>query len=75
MKKLKQILSLSILIISGVLNAQIGIGTLVPDTSSILDLSSTTKGFLMPRMTTNQQTALVSPAIGLTLFNITTNQI
>lgn len=75
MKKLKQILSLSILIISGVLSAQIGIGTLVPDNSSILDLSSTTKGFLLPRMTTTQQTALISPAIGLSVFNITTNQI
>lgn len=56
-------------------NAQIGIGTNSPDASSILDLSSTTKGFLLPRMTTEQQTALISPAIGLTIFNITSGQI
>ncbi len=56
-------------------NAQIGIGTNTPDASSLLDLSSTTKGLLLPRMTTLQQTALVSPAIGLTVYNISNNQI
>ncbi len=56
-------------------NAQIGIGTNSPDASSILDLSSTTKGLLMPRMTTVQQNDLVNPAIGLTIFNITSGQI
>jgi hypothetical protein len=55
-------------------NAQIGIGTTSPDNSSLMDLSSTTKGFLLPRMTTAQQTALLNPAIGLAVFNTTTNQ-
>jgi hypothetical protein len=55
--------------------SQVGIGTVTPDASSILDLSSTTKGVLLPRMTTLQQTDLASPAIGLTVFNITTGQI
>ena len=59
----------------GTANAQIGIGTSSPDASSILDLSSTTKGFLMPRMTTIEQLALVNPAIGLTIFNTTSGQI
>ena len=57
------------------INAQVGIGTSEPDPSAILDLSSTTKGLLMPRMTTLQQTDLVNPAIGLTIFNTTTGQI
>ncbi len=56
-------------------NAQIGIGTNTPDASALLDLSSTTKGLLLPRMTTLQQTALVSPAIGLTIFNTTSGQL
>ncbi|HCQ14364.1 MAG TPA: hypothetical protein DIU01_14085, partial [Flavobacterium sp.] len=32
-----------------------------------------TTGFLLPRMTTAQKTALVNPAKGLTIFNTTTN--
>lgn len=55
--------------------AQIGIGTSSPDASAILDLSSTTKGLLLPRMTTLQQTNLVNPAIGLMIYNTSTGQI
>ena len=55
--------------------AQIGLGTSSPDKSAVLDLSSNTKGFLMPRMTTLQQSNLVNPAIGLMVYNTTTNQI
>jgi len=43
----------------------IGIGTAVPDASSILDLSSTTKGALIPRMTAAQRGAISTPAEGL----------
>lgn len=56
-------------------NAQIGIGTPSPDASALLDLTSTTKGLLLPRMTTVQQAAIINPAIGLTIFNTTTGQI
>lgn len=56
-------------------NAQIGIGTSSPDASAVLDLTSTTKGLLLPRMTTVQQAAIANPAIGLTIFNTTTGQI
>lgn len=31
--------------------AQVGIGTLVPDNSALLDLVSSERGFLMPRLT------------------------
>lgn len=75
MKKYRRILLFSFLILTGIAHAQVGIGTTSPDTSSVLDLSSTTKGFLLPRMTTVQQTALLNPAIGLTVFNTTSNQI
>ena len=43
----------------------------LPDTSAMLDVSSTTKGFLMPRMTTVQRDAITLPATGLTIFNTT----
>lgn len=55
--------------------SQIGIGTSTPDESAILDLSSTTQGLLLPRMTTLQQVALNNPAIGLMIYNTTTGQI
>jgi uncharacterized protein (TIGR02145 family) len=45
--------------------AQVGIGTTTPHTSALLDISSTTKGFLPPRMTTAQMNAITSPATGL----------
>jgi hypothetical protein len=40
--------------------------------SSILELSSTTQGFLPPRMTTTQRDAIASPATGLVIYNTTT---
>jgi len=45
-----------------------------PDASAIFQISSTTKGSLGPKMTTVQRDAIVSPAIGLEIFNTTTNQ-
>jgi len=50
----------------------VGVGTTTPDVSSILDVSSTTKGFLPPRMTTTQRDAITLPANGLLIFNTTT---
>lgn len=40
-----------------------------PVTSAILDLTSTTRGFLSPRMTTTQRTAISSPATGLLVYD------
>ena len=51
--------------------AQQGIGTATPDSSAALDISSTTKGFLPPRMTIAQRNAIVSPAKGLVIYNTT----
>ncbi|PCJ85560.1 MAG: hypothetical protein COA57_07385 [Flavobacteriales bacterium] len=45
----------------------------VPDASAILDATSTTKGALLPRMTTFQRDAIASPANGLTIYNIDCN--
>lgn len=42
-----------------------------PNTSSILDLQGTTKGFLPPRMTTAQKNAIATPASWLQLTDIT----
>ena len=47
----------------------VGVGTLTPNQSAVLDLTSTTKGVLIPRMTTAQRDAIVSPAAGLQILN------
>lgn len=52
-------------------NNNIGVGTGTPDASAKLDVTSTTKGFLPPRMTTSQRDAIASPADGLMIYNST----
>jgi len=52
-------------------NAQVGIGTTDPHASSILELSSTTSGLLIPRVTTTQMNAIGTPATGLVVYNTT----
>ena len=44
----------------------------VPDPSAILDVQSTQKGILIPRMNTTQRSAIVNPATGLLVFDTTT---
>jgi hypothetical protein len=48
--------------------SQVGIGTTTPVASSQLDVTSTTKGFLPPRMTYAQKNAIASPASGLIIW-------
>lgn len=45
-----------------------GIGTLTPDASSLLDITSTSKGMLIPRMTKTQRDAIVTPVTGLLIY-------
>lgn len=45
-----------------------GIGTITPAASSLLEIKSTTKGFLLPRMTSAQKLAIVSPDTGLLVY-------
>ena len=54
-------------------NGNVGIGTATPVASAILDLTSTTQGFLPPRMTATQASAISSPAKGLILYSTDTN--
>ena len=53
----------------------VGIGTTTPAASAQLDVSSTSKGFLPPRMTTTDRNAIESPATGLIIYNTTTNSL
>jgi hypothetical protein len=47
----------------------VGIGTASPAATSALDITSTTKGLLIPRMTTAQRDAITTPAAGLQVYN------
>ncbi|WP_152558106.1 tail fiber domain-containing protein [Altibacter lentus] len=48
--------------------AQVGVGTTTPDASAALDVSSTTAGVLVPRMTEAQRTSIATPATGLLVY-------
>ena len=56
---------------------QVGISnsSITPDASSILELRSSSAGFLPPRMTAVQRNAITSPATGLFVFNTDSNQL
>ncbi len=53
----------------------IGMGTTLPHTSSALDITSTTKGLLIPRMTSPGITAIANPAKGLMVYDSALNQL
>jgi uncharacterized protein (TIGR02145 family) len=64
---MKKIL-LSALMLTSAAFSQIGIGTITPNASAELDVSSTTKGFLPPRMTQVQMNAIPTPPNGLIIY-------
>src|SRR4030095_8155552 len=45
-----------------------GIGTITPNASSLLEIKSTSKGLLIPRMSKTQRDAIVTPATGLMIY-------
>jgi hypothetical protein len=49
-------------------NSTVGIGTTNPDITAVLDMTSTTKGVLIPRLTTTERNAIAAPAEGLMVF-------
>jgi uncharacterized protein (TIGR02145 family) len=56
---------------TGTLQAQNIIGGANGDASAILDLQSSSKGLLIPRMTSTERSAIASPAAGLMIYNTT----
>jgi len=69
---MKKIATLALVLSCGVAMAQktdnVGIGTKQPDPSALLDLNSTSKGLLIPRMSEAQRDAIQNPAAGLMIF-------
>ena len=56
-------------------SGSVGIGTTSPSTSAALEISSTSKGLLLPRMTTTQRNFIAQPPAGLVIYNTTTNTV
>ena len=65
---MKKITLLTIVLFSVISYAQVGINTNTPDSSSALDIESTTGGILIPRLTETQRDAISSPATGLMVY-------
>lgn len=53
----------------------VGVGTPTPNAAALLDISSTTKGFRPPQMTTTQKTSISSPPAGLVIYDTTLNKL
>ncbi|MDE3235648.1 MAG: hypothetical protein KGO81_06820 [Bacteroidota bacterium] len=71
----KPISFLVVIFIAAAAYAQVGIGTTTPDASAKLDVNSTNKGFLPPRVAltaTNAAGPITSPATGLLVYNTAT---
>jgi hypothetical protein len=66
MKKIVTLLAA--VLITATTYAQIGINNETPDPSAALDITSTTAGLLIPRMTNAQRQAISNPAAGLQVF-------
>jgi hypothetical protein len=54
-------------------DAQVGIGTFNPNSTSLLELFSTSKGLLVPRMTSADRDLILAPAVGLLIYNTSTS--
>lgn len=62
------------LLFTAPLFSQVGIGTSTPDASAQLEISSSSKGLLTPRMTSAQRTSISNPATGLLVFQTDATQ-
>lgn len=58
-----------------VISQKVGTNPTVINASAVLELESTTKGLLLPRMTTGQRTGIGTPASGLQVYDTTTNSV
>ncbi|MBP6673453.1 MAG: hypothetical protein KA247_09905, partial [Bacteroidetes bacterium] len=67
---------LSIVLTDNLLPQGVGISetAITPSPSAILELRSTARGLLTPRLTTAERNAVASPATGLLIYNTTTNE-
>lgn len=65
----KNIFLVLLMLSFGISFAQVGIGKLTPDPSSLLDVTSISQGILLPRITTSQREEIAGTA-GLIVYNL-----
>ncbi len=69
---------LTLILLQSVALAQVGINTSTPDSTAILDVYSTSRGFLIPRMSSSQRNAMATngntPAHSLMVFDTDLNK-
>ena len=68
MKSLQFLTTILLFLIITNITAQVGINNSNPHESAALDITSTTAGLLIPRMTNAQRQAISNPAAGLQVF-------
>jgi hypothetical protein len=77
MKRLRLLITALVLLVISVqvAQAQVKLGDNPGniDANALLELESTTKGFLLPRMSTVQRLAMASPAEGMMVYDLTAN--
>jgi hypothetical protein len=73
MKKLTNIVLAFMLFVTTLATAQYGIGTTNPSPSAVLDINSSSKGVLLPRLTNVERAAIATPAQGLLIYNTSKN--
>jgi hypothetical protein len=70
---MKKLILLIAILLPFITYSQVGIGTTNPAASAILEVSSTTKGMLTPRLTTTQRLSISSPAQSLLVYDTDAN--
>jgi hypothetical protein len=65
---MRKITLITLMLLTALSYAQVGINTNTPDASSALEIESTTGGILIPRMTETQRDAIALPASGLMIY-------
>ena len=68
MHPMKKITYLLFLLVTTISFSQVGIGTITPDASSVLDITATDAGLLVPRMTLANRDNITAPATGLMIY-------
>lgn len=73
MKKLIAITLSLFCLLSLFAQENVGIGTSSPNSSAQLEIKSSSKGLLMPRLLTAERNAIANPATGLMVFDLDKN--
>ncbi|MEP7144931.1 MAG: hypothetical protein ABI707_18750 [Ferruginibacter sp.] len=70
---MKNLILISLIFLSSIVSYSQSVGISidgsVPDPSAMLDVKSTTKGLLIPRMSSAERTGILNPAVGLLVYD------